>query len=121
MHARIDVLTRPHFRSLLPSSVFDWVVIAASIYDVTMPLNTPIHPMSVTLTTLCTIFTGLSSFRLVPVSTVPDIEGLHHWKHKAAGAAHCHSHTAYITYVPTSKVNKLSEEKGTSVLDIKTI
>ena len=63
----------------------------------TMPLNTLIHPMSITSTNLHAVFTGLSSFWLMPVSTVPDIEGLHHWKRKAAGVAHCHSHAAYIT------------------------
>ena len=31
MHARIDVLTHLHFWSLLPSNVFDWVVIAVSV------------------------------------------------------------------------------------------
>ena len=78
----------PHFWSLLPSSVFDWVVIAVSVHDASMPLNTLLHPMSVTLTTPRAIFTGLSSFRLVPVSTIPDIEGLHLRKHIAAGATH---------------------------------
>ena len=48
VHARIDALTPLYFWSLLPSSVFDWVVIAVSIRDVTMPLNTPLHPVSVT-------------------------------------------------------------------------
>ena len=62
-----------------------------------MPLNTPIHPVSVLSTTLCAVFTGLSSFQLLPVSTVFDIEGLHHWKCIAAGAAFYHSHVAYIT------------------------
>ena len=32
MHARIDVLTRPHFWSLLPSAIFDWVVIILSVF-----------------------------------------------------------------------------------------
>ena len=40
MHASIDVLTRPHFWSLLPLSVFHWVVIIVSICDVSTPLNT---------------------------------------------------------------------------------
>ena len=31
MHARIDALTHPHFWSLLPSIVFDWVVIIVSV------------------------------------------------------------------------------------------
>ena len=31
MHARIDALTRPHFWSLLPSTILDWVVIIVSI------------------------------------------------------------------------------------------
>ena len=71
------------------------------------PLNTPIHPVSVLSTTLHTIFTGLSSFWLMPVSTVSLVEGLHHWKHIATGAASYHSHMAYITisgvpgWVPT--------------------
>ena len=78
-----------------------------SIYDAMIPLNTPIHPMSILLTTLHAIFTELSSFWLVPMSTVPDVEGLHHWKCKAAGAAFYHSCMAYITifgvpgWVPT--------------------
>ena len=91
----------PHFWSLLPSSVFDWVVIAVSIHDAMMPLNTPLHPMSVTSITLCTIFTGLSSFWLVPMSTVPDVEGLHLWKCIAAGVTHRHSRVAHIIYICT--------------------
>ena len=97
VHARIDALMRPCFWSLLPSGICDWVVIAVSICDATMPLNTPIHPISIISITLCTVFTGLSSFWLVPVSTVPDIEGLHHWKCNAAGVAHRCSPVAYIT------------------------
>ena len=99
MHARIDALMHPRFWSLLPLSVFDWVVIAASVYDATTTLNTLIHPVSITSTTLHTIFTGLSSFWLVPMSTVPDVEGLHHQKRIAAGVAHYRSHVAYITYI----------------------
>ena len=90
---------RPCFCSLLPLSVFDWVVIAVSVCDATTPLNRPILPMSVISTTTCAIFTGLSSFQLVPLSTVPDIEGLHHQKHKAAGVTHRRSHVAYIIYI----------------------
>ena len=45
----------------------------------------------------CAIFTGPSSFRLVPVSTVPGIEGLHHRKRIAAGTTLCRSHVAHIT------------------------
>ena len=91
MHARIDVLTHPHSQSLLPSSVFVcWVVIIVSIRYVSTPLNTPTHPVTVTSITLHTVFTGLSSFQLVPVSTVPSIEGLHLWKHIAAGVTHRH-------------------------------
>ena len=86
-----------HFWSLLPLSVFDWVVIAVSVCDTMMPLNTLIHPVSVISITLCTVFMGLSSFQLVPVSTVPDIEGLYHQKHIAAGVTHCCSHIAHIT------------------------
>ena len=74
VHARIDVLMRPHFWSLLPSSVFNWVVIIVSVHYVSMPLNTPLHPVSVTSTTLCAICTGLSSFRLVPMSTIPAVQ-----------------------------------------------
>ena len=70
VQARIDTLMHLHFWSLLPSSVFDWVVIIVSVHNVSMPLNTLLHPVSVTLTTLCAAFTGLSSFWLVPVSTV---------------------------------------------------
>ena len=74
MHARIDKLTCPHFWSLLLSSVFDWVVIFVSICYVSTPLNTPTHPVSVTSTTLRAIHTGLSSFWLVPMSTVPAVQ-----------------------------------------------
>ena len=70
MYARIDALTCPRFWSLLPSSVFDWVVIIVSVRYASTPLNTLTHPVSITSTTLCTICTGLSSFWLVPVSTV---------------------------------------------------
>ena len=70
MHARIDALMHPCFWSLLPSSVFDWVVIIVSVCDALMPLDTPLHPMSITLTTLHAVCTGLSSFKLVPMSTV---------------------------------------------------
>ena len=97
MHARIDALMSPHFWSLLPSSGFDWVVIAVSVCDVLTPLNTPLHPMSVTSITLHTVFTGLSSFWLVPVSTVPDVEGLHLRKCISAGVTHHYSHVAHIT------------------------
>ena len=53
-----------------------------------MPLNTPLHPMSITSITLCAVFTGLSSFWLVPMSTVPSVEGLHLWKHIAIRVTH---------------------------------
>ena len=99
VHTRIDALMCPHFWSLLPLSVFDWVVIAVSVCDAMTPLNTLIHPVSIISTTLCAIFTGLSSFQLVPMSTVPDVEGLHHRKHKATGATHRRSRVAYITYI----------------------
>ena len=52
MHARIDVLTHPYFWSLLTSSIFDWVVIVVSVRDTSMPLNTPLRPMSITLITV---------------------------------------------------------------------
>ena len=68
------MLMHPRFWSLLPSSVFDWVVIIVSIHYASMPLNTPLHPVSITLTTLCAICTVLSSFWLVPVSTVPAVQ-----------------------------------------------
>ena len=97
MHARIDVLTHPRFWSLLPLSVLDWVVIAVSVGDAAMPLNTPIHPVSITSITLRAVFTGLSSFRLVSMSTVPDVEGLHLRKCIAARVTHRHSHMAHIT------------------------
>ena len=99
MHARIDALMCLHFWSLLPSSVFDWVVIAVSVHDAMTPLNTLLHPVSITSITLHTFFIGLSSFQLVPVSTVPDIEGLHLWKRIAARVTHRHSRMAYITYI----------------------
>ena len=63
------------------------------------PLNTLIHPVSVLSTTLCAVFTELSSFWLVPISTVSDIEGLHHWKCIATGAAFYRSRMAYITHI----------------------
>ena len=75
VHARIDVLTHPHSWILLPSSVFVWVVIVVSIHDTSTPLNTLTHPVSITSITLHTTFTGLSSFRLVPMSTFPSVEG----------------------------------------------
>ena len=90
VHARIDVLMHPHFWSLLPSSVFDWIVIIVSVHDTLMPLNTLLNPVSVTSITLAPVFTGLSSFRLVPVNTVPSVEGLHLWKCITAGATHRH-------------------------------
>ena len=78
----------PHFWSLPPSSVSDWVVIIVSIHDVSMPLNTPLHPVSITSITLHTVFTGLSSFRLVPMSTVTSVKGLHLQKCITTGATH---------------------------------
>ena len=99
MHARIDALMHSCFWSLLPLSVYDWVVIAVSVRDAVTLLNTLIHPVSIISTTLHTVFTELSSFWLVPVSTVLDVEGLHHQKCKAAGATHCRSHVAHITYI----------------------
>ena len=69
MHARIDALMRPHSWSLLPLSVFVWVVIIVSVCDASVPLNTLTHPVSISLITLRATFTGLSSFQLVPVST----------------------------------------------------
>ena len=79
---------RPCPWSLLPSSLFIGVVIIVSIHNASTPLNTQTHPVSVTSITLCTGFTGLSSFQLVPVSTVPFVEGLHLRKHTATGATH---------------------------------
>ena len=67
------------------------------IHDTKMPLSTLIHPMSIALNSLRAVFTGSSSFQLVPMSTVPGIEGLHHWKHIAAGVTPCHSCVAHIT------------------------
>ena len=112
MHARIDMLMHPHFWSLLPLSVFDWVIIAVSICDVVMPLNTPIHPMSITSISLCAIFTGLSSFQLVPMSTVPDIEGLIHWKCIVARVTPCHSRVAQITYIFKKEIYKNTWKHG---------
>ena len=79
MHARIDVLMRPCFWSLLPSRVLDWVVIIVSIHYQSAPLNTPLHPVSITSTTLCAICTGLSSFQLVSMSTVPSVQVYIFW------------------------------------------
>ena len=78
--------------------LFVGVVIIVSVHDTSMPLNTPTHPGSVTSITPCAIFTGLSSFWLVPMSTVPSIEGLHLWKHIATGVTHHHPmwHTSHI-------------------------
>ena len=111
MHARIDALMHPHFWSLLPSRVFDWVVVAVSVRDLTTPLDTPLHPVSITSITLCAVFTGLSSFWLVRVSTVPDVVGLHHWKRTAAGVARCHSRAAHITHTHTYIYNHTKIEK----------
>ena len=74
MHARIDALTHPRFWSLLPSIVFDWVVIIVSVRYALTPRNTPTHPMSVISNTLRAVRTGLTSFRLVPISTVPALQ-----------------------------------------------
>ena len=103
MHAWIDALMHPPFWSLLPLSVFDWVVVVAvSVHGAMMPLNTPIYPVSVTSISLHAVFTGLSSFWLAPMSTIPDGEGLHHWKCIAAGVTPCHSHVAHIIYILTN-------------------
>ena len=74
VHARIDALTRPRFWSLLPSTIFVWVVITVCIHYALMPLNTPIHPVSIISNTLCAVRTGLTSFWLVPMSTVPVVQ-----------------------------------------------
>ena len=74
MHAIIDALMHPHFLSLLPSIVLDWVVIIVSIRYTSMPRNTPTHPVSVISNTLSAVRTGLTSFRLVPMSTVPAVQ-----------------------------------------------
>ena len=70
-----------------------------SVRDATMPLSTLIHPMSIASISLHAVFTGLSPFWLVPVSTVPGVEGLHHQKHIAAGVTPCRSRVAHITYI----------------------
>ena len=75
VHARINALMRPHSRSLLPSSVFVWVIIIVSVRDMLTPSNTLTHPVSITSITLRATFTGLSSFQLVPVSTFPSVQG----------------------------------------------
>ena len=81
----------PHSRAyFLQVYLFIGVVIIVSIRYASMPLNTPTHPVSVTSITPCTIFTGLSSFWLVPMSTVPSVEGLHLQKRTIAGATHHH-------------------------------
>ena len=97
MHARIDVLTHPCFRSLLPSRVLNWVVIIVSIHYKSVPLNTPLHPISVTSTTLHAVRTGLSSFRLVSVSTVPLCTSLHLWKRFTAWGDISFPRVAHIT------------------------
>ena len=74
VHARIDAPTRPRFWSLLPSIVLDWVVIIVSVHYASMPRNTLTHPVSVISSTLRAVCTGLTSFRLVPVSTVPAVQ-----------------------------------------------
>ena len=56
MHARIDALMCPCFWSLLPLSIFDWVVIVVSVHNALTSLNTPLHPMSVTSITLHAVF-----------------------------------------------------------------
>ena len=74
MHARIDALMRPHFWSLLPSTILDWVVIIVSVCCALMPWNTPTHPMSVILNTPRAVRTGPTSLRLVPMSTVQAVQ-----------------------------------------------
>ena len=74
MHARIDVLMRLHFGSLLPSRVSNWVVIIVSVHYQSTPPNMPLHPVSIVSTTLHAVCTGLSSFQLVPMSTVPAVQ-----------------------------------------------
>ena len=64
----------PRFWSLLPSIVFDWVVIIVSVCYMLMPRNTPTHPVSIISNTLRAIRTGLTSFWLVPMSTVPAVQ-----------------------------------------------
>ena len=73
VHARIDALMCPRFWSLLPSIVFDWVVIIWPLH-IDAPQNTLTHPVSVISNTPHAIRTGLTSFRLVPVSTVPAVK-----------------------------------------------
>ena len=53
--------------------------------------------MNTTLLSPHANFTGLFNFQLVPMSTVPGIEGPHHWKCIATGMIPCHLHIAYIT------------------------
>ena len=108
MHAGIDALMHPHFWSLLPSRVFERVIVAASVRDASTPLDTLLHPVSVTSFALLATFTGLSSFQLAPVSTVPDVVGLHHQKHTVARVTCCHSCTAYITYIFTVTTSHIS-------------
>ena len=38
------------------------------------PRNAPTHPMSVISSTSCAVYTGPTSFRLVPVSTIPAVQ-----------------------------------------------
>ena len=74
MHARIDALTRPHFWSLLPSTIPDWIVI---IVSVSLRIDAPKHANTSherNLNTPHAVHTGPTSFRLVPVSTVPTVQ-----------------------------------------------
>ena len=73
VHARIDTPARPCFRSLLPSIVLDWVIIVCIRYT-SMPRNTLTCPISIISNTLRAVCTGLTSFRLVPVSTIPAVQ-----------------------------------------------
>ena len=74
MHARINALTRPHFWSLLPSTILDWVVIIVSVSpSIDAPKRAdPSHECN--LEYFMAVRTGLTSFRLVPVSTVPAVQ-----------------------------------------------
>ena len=90
VHARIDKLMCPCFRSLLPSIVLDWVIIVRVHYAL-MPRNTPTRPVSVISNTLRTVCTGLwALFRLYKFKSS---EAYCHWGDTSS------SRMAHITYV----------------------
>ena len=97
----VHVLVHPFWESLLPPNLTNWVVITSPC--VPASADVLIHSKN-GLGTPCSSLWVLSpqdchAFRLVPMSTVPDVEGLHHRKHTAAGVAHYRSCAAFITII----------------------